>query len=175
MNFVIECLKYICGCCSLFVSEKESQLYIINDYFIHNSITSELLTPSYINYYAISDNNLYLYLIYSRLLSLENQPKFRILNGFLRVDYQSYHPTLANLSMAEEVAIGCTHPIVSIFILMPFRAFNPVAYSCIKGYTILFLQTPAFLLTLLLSPTLVLHNVICIVWAGRGCSTDLDL
>ncbi len=77
--------------------------------------------------------------------------------------------------MAEEAAIACVHPIVSILKLRPSGAFNPAAYSHIKGHTVLLLENPAPLLTLLPSPTLVLYDVIHIIWAGQGRSIDLDL
>ncbi len=91
------------------------------------------------------------------------------------MDCQFYPPGLANLSMAEEAAIAYTHPIVSILKLRPSRAFNPVVYSHIKGHIVLLLQNLAPLLTLLPFPILALHDVICIVWAGQGRSTDLEL
>ncbi len=91
------------------------------------------------------------------------------------MDYQSYPPALADLSMAEEAAIARVHPVVSILKLRPSGAFNPAAYPRIKGHVVLPPQNPALLLTLLPSPTLALHDVIYIVWARQRCPTDLDL
>ncbi len=101
-----------------------------------------------------------------RSLLRGNRPTFGILNGFPRIDCQSYPPVLADLSLAEKAAIACANPVVSILKLRPSGAFNPVAYSYIKGHVVLLLQNPALLLNLLPSPTLALHNVIRIVWAG---------
>ncbi len=56
MDSIIEGLKCDCGCCGLFVSEKESQIYTINDCLSRNSIISGFLTLSYFHCYAISDN-----------------------------------------------------------------------------------------------------------------------
>ncbi len=166
MDSVIEGLKCVCGCCGLFVSEKESQIYSINDGLICNAITSGLLTLSHVDSCAISDDDICLCLTCSRSLSLGNRPKFGILNGLPYVDCQSYPPTLADLSMAEEAAIAHAHPVVSILKLRPSGAFNPASYSRIKGYAVLLPQNLAPLLTLLLSQTLTLHDVIRIVWAG---------
>lgn len=77
--------------------------------------------------------------------------------------------------MAEEAAIARAHPVVSILKLRPSGAFNPAAYSCIKGHAVLLPQNPTPLLTLLPSPTLALHDIIRIVWAAQGCPADLDL
>ncbi len=72
MDSVIEGLKCVCGCCGLYVSEKESQIYSIDDGLICNSITSGLLTLSHIDSCAISDDDIRLYLICSRSFSLRN-------------------------------------------------------------------------------------------------------
>ncbi len=163
MDSVIKGLKCVCGYCGLFVSEKEFQIYAIDDCLIRNSIISRLLTYSHINCCVISDNDIYLCLICSSLLSLDNQPKIEILNGFACMDCQSYPPVLANLFMTKKVTIACAHPVVSILKLRFSKAFNPAVYSCIKGHTVLLPQNPAPLLTLLPFPTLALYNVIRIV------------
>ncbi len=139
MDSIIEELKCVCGYCSLFILEKKSQIYAINDCFICNSITLGLLTPSYIDYCAISNNDICLCLTCSRLLLLENQPKFEIFNGLPHVDCQSYPPVLADLSIAKEVVIACVHPVVFILKLRSSEVFNLIAYSYIKGHTVLFL------------------------------------
>lgn len=113
---------------------------------------------------AIFNDNICLCLTYSRSFLLKNRPKFEILNGFPCINCQSYLSMLIDLSMAKEATIAYTHPIISILKLMPSKVFNPVVYSCIKGYAILLLQNLAPLL-ILLSPTLVLYDVIYIVWA----------
>lgn len=115
MDSVIEGLKYVCRCCRLFVSEKKSQIYAINDCLICNSIMSKPLTLFYIDSYTIFDNNICLCLTCSRSFLLENQPKFGIFNGLSYVNFQSYSPTLADLSIVKEVGIARTYPIVSIF------------------------------------------------------------
>lgn len=72
MDFVIEGQKCICRYYGLFISKKKSQIYIIDDYLICNFITLRLLTLFCIDCCIISDNNICLYLIYSRLLLLKN-------------------------------------------------------------------------------------------------------
>ncbi len=139
MDSVIEGLKCVCGCCELFISEKESQIYSIDDGLICNSITSGLLTLSHVNSCAISDDNICLCLTCSRSLLLGNRPKFGILNGLLCVDCQSYPLALADLSMTEEAAIARAYPVVSILKLRPSGAFNLVVYSRIKGHAVLLL------------------------------------
>ncbi len=72
MDSVIEGLKCVYGCCGLFVSEKESQIYAIDNCLIRNSITSGLLTLSHIDCCVISDNDICLCLTCSRSLLLGN-------------------------------------------------------------------------------------------------------
>lgn len=139
MDSVIEKLKYVCGYYSLFILEKKYEIYVINNCLICNSIILELLTPSYIDYYAISNNDICLCLTYSRLLLLKNQPKFRILNGLPYIDCQLYPPMLADLSIAKKVVIAYVPPVVFILKLKPSEVFNLIAYSRIKGHIVLFL------------------------------------
>lgn len=40
MDSIIERLKWVCECYSLFISKKKSQIYAINNYLIRNSIIS---------------------------------------------------------------------------------------------------------------------------------------
>ncbi len=136
---------------------------------------SRLLVISDIDSCSISADNIRLCPTFCRSLLRGNRPKFRILSNFPRIKCQSYPPILADLSLAKEAAIACAHPVMSILKLRPFRVFNPATYSCIKGHAILFPQNPAPLLNLLPSPTLALHDVIHIVWAGQGRPTDFDL
>ena len=70
MDSVIEGLKCDCGCCGLYVSEKESQIYVIDDCLICNSIILELLILFYIDSCNIFDDGICLYLICSRFLFL---------------------------------------------------------------------------------------------------------
>ena len=124
---------------------------------------SKLLTLFHINCCAVSDNNICLCLTCSRSLLLGNQPKFGIFNGFPRADCQLYPPVLADLSIVEEATIARAHPVVSILKLRPSGAFNPTAYSHIKGHMVHLPQNLVPLLTLLSSPTLALHDIIHIV------------
>ena len=166
MDSVIESLNCVCGCCGHFASKKESQISAINDCLIYNFITLELLVISNIDSCGISDNSICVCLIYRKSLSLGNRPKFGILNGLLCADCQSYPPTLVDFFMAEEAAIVCMHLIVFILKLRPSGIFNLIAYSGIKEHAVFSPQNQALLLTLFLFPTLVLYDVIHIVWAG---------
>ncbi|MCJ1349551.1 hypothetical protein MMC31_007792 [Peltigera leucophlebia] len=175
IDSVIEGLKCVCECCGLFASEKESQIFAIDVCLIRNSVASGLLIISNIDSCGISNNGIRLCLTCRNSLSLGNRLKFGILNSLPCVDCQSYPPALGNFSMAEEAANARVHPVMSILKLRPSGTFNPAAYSGIKGHAVFLLQNLTPLLTLLPSPTLALHDVIRIVWVGRGRSTNLDL
>lgn len=163
MDSIIEGLKYVYRCSRLFALKKESQIFAMDDYFIHNYVTSGLLIISNINSCGISEDGIHLYFTCKKLFSLGNRPKFGILNGLPCANCQSYLLTLADLSMPKKVAIARALPIIFIFNLRPARTFNPAVYSGIKRHAIFLLQNPSPLLTFLLSPTLALHNIICIV------------
>ncbi len=142
---------------------QESQLFARNDSFICNAIISELLVISDVDSYSISADSICLCLICYKLLLCGKRPKFEILNGLPYIKCQFYPLILANFSMAKEVAIICAYPVVFILKLRPSRAFNPIAYTCIKNHTVLFPQNLVLLLNLLFSLTLALYNVICII------------
>lgn len=72
MNSIIKGLKCFGGCCGLFVLEKKSQIFAINDFFTRNFVISKLLVISNIDSYDISHNGIYLCLIYKKLLLVKN-------------------------------------------------------------------------------------------------------
>ena len=163
MDSVIEGLKCICECFGLFALEKKSQIFAMDDCFIHNFVTSGLLVISNIDSYSISNNGICFYLICRKSLLLRNRPNFGILNGLPCADCQFYLPALVDLSIAKEAAIAHAYPVVFISKLRPCGIFKLAAYFDIIKYAVFLLENPAPLLTFLPSPTLVLHNVICIV------------
>ncbi len=136
---------------------------------------SGLLVISDVDSCSISADGIRLCPTCCKSLLRGNRPKFGILNGLPHIEYQSYLSVLADLSLTKEAAIARAHPIVSILKFRPFGAFNPAAYSRIKGHAVLLPQNLAPLLNLLPSPTLALHNVIRIVWVGQRRPTDFDL
>lgn len=164
IDSIIEGLKYICRCYWLLVSNKKSQIYAIDDCLLCNSTMLIQLTFFYIDYYAISNDNICLYLRCSRWLLFGNQPKFEIFNGFSYVDCQSYLLALADLSITQKATIICIYLVMHIPKLRFSEAFNLAVYSCIKRYAVFLLHNLASLLTILLSLILALYNVICIVW-----------
>ena len=175
MNSVIEGLKCVCGCYGLFASEKESQIFARDDYLIHNFVMSGLLVISNIDSCGISNDGICLCLTCRKSLLLGNRPKFGILNGLFCTNYQSYLPTLVDLSMAKEITIARMHPVISILKLRPSKTFNPAAYSDIKMHVVFLPQNLALLLTLLPSLILAMYNVICIVWVGQERLTNINL
>lgn len=175
IDSVIEDLKCICGYCGLFTLEKKSHILAMDDYLIHNSVMSELLVTSNINSCGNFEGGIYLCFTCKKLLLLGNQPKFGILNGLPCIDCQSYPFVLADLFIPEKAFIAHIDPVVSILKLRPSGILNPAAYPSIKRHAVFLPQNPSLLLTFLPSPTLVLYDVIYIVWAGWGHFTNLDL
>ncbi len=163
IDCIVEGLKCICRCYGFFISAQESQLIARNYLFICNAIISRLLVISNVDSCSISTDDTRLCTTCCRSLLHGNKPKFRILNVLSHIECQSYPLVLANLSMAKEAAIARTYLVMSILKLRPSRAFNLAAYTHIKGHAVLLPPNPAPLLNLLLSPTLVLHDVIRII------------
>lgn len=105
MDSVIESLKCVCECCGLFVLEKETKIYAIENCLICNSITLRLLTFSHIDSYAIFNDNICLCLICDKSLLFGNRPKFGILHGLPCVDCQSYLFAPADPSIAKKLLL----------------------------------------------------------------------
>lgn len=139
MKSIIEVIKYVYECYGLFILEKESQIYTIDNCVIRNFMILGLLTLSHFDNYAISDNDICFYLICNRYFLLGNQPHFRIFNDFPYIDCQSYPLMLADLPITKQVFIACIHLFVSIFKLKLSETCNLIAYSCIKGHMVLLL------------------------------------
>ena len=138
MDSVIEGLKYIYRCCTLFALEKESQIFAIDDCLIYNSVISGLLVISNNDNCNIFEDDICHCFTCKKLFLLENRPKFGILNGLSRVDCSSCSLALADLSMTKKTAISYTHLVVSMFKLRLSKTFNPATYSDIKGYAVFF-------------------------------------
>ena len=175
IDSVIKSLKYIYRCCGLFALEIDFQIFAMNDCLIYNSVISKLLVISNIDSCSIFEDGTYLCFTCKKLFLLRNRPKFEILNNLLYADCHSYSLALADLSMAKKATIVCAHPVIFILKIRPSKTFNLVAYSGIKGYTVLFLQNLSFLLILFPFPTLALYDVIRIVWARRRRFINFDL
>ena len=114
---------------------------------------------------------------YQCLLSLQHQklPKYGSCNNLPWVNCQLYPVVFFCLSMAEEVVIACAHPIISILKLRPNGSLNLAAYHAINRHVILLPQNPSSLLTLLPSPEIELHDLICVVCGRNRQPTDYDL
>ena len=72
INSIIKNIKCICRCYKLFVLEKKSQIFTINNCFICNFDISKFQIFSNIDDCSIFDNGICLCLTYKKLLLLKN-------------------------------------------------------------------------------------------------------
>lgn len=134
INSIIEDQKCVYRYCRLFVLEKKSQIFAINNCLIHNFVMSELLVICNTDSYGIFKNSIYLCLICKKLLLLENWPKFGIFNGLSCINCQSYLFTFAHLSIAKKLLLlmhTCLYPslnesLLKLLILHYILALKPM-------------------------------------------------
>lgn len=102
-------------------------------------------------------------------------PKFGSINCIYVSHYQKYPDILNNMTAVEEAVIARAHPIMSIIKLRPSSSGFLTSYHCIRGHTVVLLQNPGPLLTILPSSILVPYNVIRIAWASKQPHTLSDI
>ncbi len=175
METVIDKLKAVCCCCGSFTSVEESSTLNVDGKLMLQCLTSSLIVLSDLDSCGIVDRKFRF--CKQCITSLRNGrcPKYGSTNKLSRAGCQLYPPAFDGLSMAEEAAIARAHPVTSILKLRPNRGFNPTAYHAIKGHVVLLPQNPSPLLSLLPSPEIALHDLIRVVWCGKGRPTDYDL
>ncbi len=87
------------------------------------------------------------------------EPKFGIFNKIPLFCCQYYLTSLEDLISAEETVIIRIHPVVIILKLCPNNNFNPGIYRGVYRHSVLLLQNPGLLLTLLLLETTFMYDV----------------
>ncbi len=175
METVIDKLKAVCCCCGSFTSVEESSTFNVDGKLMLQCLISGLIMLSDLDSCGIVNRKFRFCKQCITSLQINRCPKYGSTNKLLRVSCQLYPPALDGLSMAEEAAIACAHPMTFIIKLRPNRGFNPAAYHAIKKHVVLFPQNPSPLLSLLQSPEIALHDLIRVVWCGERRPTDYDL
>ena len=158
MKTVIDKLKAICCCCGLFMSVEESSTLNTNTKLILKSLSFGLIMLSDIDSCGIIDRKLRFYKQYIIFVRNSKCLNHHSTNKLSWASWQLCLPALDSLSMAEEAAIACDHPITSILKIRPNRGFYPAAYHAIKRHVVLLLQNPSPFLSLLSSPKIAVHN-----------------
>lgn len=77
--------------------------------------------------------------------------------------------------MVEKAVIACAHPIISILKLRPTGTSFSVSYQQVQGHAVVLPQNPGLLLTFRSFFSLMLHDVIQVVWAGKRSHTKADI
>ena len=102
-------------------------------------------------------------------------PKFGSVNAVSMSACQSYPMILKDLTSVEEAVFARAHPVISIMKLRPSGASRFISYQRIRGHAVVLPQNPGPLLDILPSSSLVLHDVIRIVWASKRPHTVEDI
>jgi hypothetical protein len=160
----------VCSSCGRFVSVSE---------IVEVSDDDALLQPlhGYLDHCAKHDGDWDLCLPCLKSLSQNTLPRFSALNRVNMTLCQNYPSVLEDLTPIEECLIAKCHPLGVIIKLRPGGRTSPLNYRALRGHFIVIPQDPEPLLEILLSPTLVLHDVIRVFWLGKmpASYTDLSL
>ncbi len=80
-----------------------------------------------------------------------------------------------DLTLVEEAVIAHAHPVISILKLRPAGSSLSTSYQRVCDYAVVLPQNLGLLLTLLPSSSLILHDVIQVIWAGKQPHTNVDI
>lgn len=87
-------------------------------------------------------------------------PKFGSINSVNVCACRNYPNVLGNLTLVEEAVIDRAYPVILILKLRPSGTSFSTSSQQIRGHAVILLQNPGPLLTLLLLPSLQLHDII---------------
>lgn len=150
----------ICTCCSLYIPLRVSTLLIkVHPEFV-STIKAAVIVGDNLDCCRYTDNGSHFCKSCYGMIFEKNIPKFGSANRINVLSYQKYSNILSNLTLVKKIFIVRTHFVISI-IKLRLSGFDFFALY-LWGYTVVLLQNPGPLLTILPLSILAPHNVICI-------------
>lgn len=102
-------------------------------------------------------------------------PKFGSANCINVLPCQKYSDVFSDLTPIKKTFIACIYSVIFVIKLRPSITDSTTSYYRIQGLTVVLLQNPRPLLTILLLNNLAPYNVICIAWANKYSHTASDI
>ncbi len=170
-RYIESCVAVMSGVCcyyGLFVSLLSSVVVLRFDYVIVTALHKDAIYMAFLNYCGREiDEYRFCYLCF-HILKQKKVLKFSSINNINVVMCQDYPPALEVLTLVEEILIARCYPVISILKLRPNGVLLSVAYQHICSHSVVFLQSPGSLSTILPSPVIKPHEHIEVVWFGTS-------
>ena len=139
------------------------------------AVSSKTLVEADLDWCGLKDDKFYFCKACYGMILQSKIPKFGSVNAVSMSTCQSYPMILKDLTSVEEAVIARAHPVISIMKLRTSGASRFISYQRIRGHAVVLPQNPGLLLDILPSSSLVLHDVIRIVWASKRPHTVEDI
>ena len=166
---------HVCASCGLFIALDALKIIHTLDVLFQSAIECGVFVQAGLDLCArIEESYSFCSTCFNSIKKLK-LPKFGPSNLVNTVPCQLYPEELEGLTFVEEVFIARAHPVISILKLQPSKSSIDVSYQRVRGHAVVLPQNPRPLLDLLPSDTLVLHDVIRIVWARDRPHTAADI
>ena len=140
-----------------------------------SAIEADVIIKDGLNYCGCTDNSFQFCKSCYGIIIEKKILKFRSANYINISPYQKYLDILSNLTPIKEAFIARTHLVISIIKLRPSGSNSSTSYYRIQGHTVVLLQNPELLFTILPSSTLAPHDVIRIAWASKQPHAPSDI
>ena len=158
----------ICYCCALFVWPSSLAVILKSDPVVVATLKNQVINLTCLDYCGQEIDEYHFCLLCYYSMKQKKVPKFSSLNKINVIMCQNYPPVLEILTLVEKILIAQCHLVMSILKLCPNKALSLVAYQHVRGYAVVFPQSPGPLSTILLSAIVKLHEHIWVVWFGTS-------
>lgn len=165
----------VCASSGLFICVGSSKLLHRTDRLFQESIHLNLFTESDLDCCAQNGDCFMFCQQCFNSISKSILPKFGSINIVNKTSYQQYPLQLTDLTPVEEAMIALARPVILILKLRPSGVSTAASYQRIRGHAVVLAPNAGPLLEMLPSSSLVLHDVIRIVWASKRPHTKADI
>ena len=166
---------HVCASCGLFIALDAVKIIHTLDVLFQRAIECGVFVQASLDLCACIEESYSLCGTCFNSIKKLKSPKFGLSNLVNTVPCQLYPKELEGFTSVEEVFIARAHPVILILKLHSSKSSIAVSYQWVRGHAVMFSQNPEPLLDLLSSDTLILYDVIRIVWARDRPHTAADI
>ena len=173
-NVIID-INFVCVSCDLFINNQQShQLFIIDEIY-QNCVKLNLFDETELNCCETTTSIYSFCTLCFDNFSKSRISKFESINQMNSIACQNFSDALKNLTLIEEIVIAKIHFFISILKLR-FNDITAVTfYQRIRDHAVILSQNSDFLLDILSSKNLMLHDVIKIIWISKRSYTESNI
>ena len=173
-NVIID-INFVCVSCDLFINNQQSHQLSMIDEIYQNCVRLNLFDKTELNCCETTTSIYSFCTLCFDNFSKSRISKFESINQVNSIACQNFFDALKNLTLIKEIVIAKVHFFISILKLR-FNDITAVTfYQRIRDHAVILSQNSDFLLDILSSRNLMLHDVIRIVWASKRSYTESDI